>query len=44
VFINYRRESSDRTDFFKDKPPSTNPETQRGADVRETSDVTHVLV
>jgi hypothetical protein len=44
VFINYRRESSDRTDFFKDKPPSTNPETQRGAGVRETSDVTHVLV
>src|SRR5947207_288339 len=23
VFINYRRETSDRTHFFKDKPPST---------------------
>ena len=44
VFINYRRESSDRTDFFKDKPPSTAPESQSGAGVRHTDDVTHVLV
>lgn len=43
VFINYRRQSSDRTDFVKGAPPSTAPERPgAGADVRHTADVVHV--
>jgi quercetin dioxygenase-like cupin family protein len=45
VFINYRREASDRTDFVKGQPPSTAPES-RGARDNEnwTNDVVDVAV
>lgn len=43
VFINYRPEASDRTDFVRGRPPTTTAETLGvGPDVRHTCDVADV--
>jgi quercetin dioxygenase-like cupin family protein len=45
VFLNYRRQSSDRTDFVKGSAPVTAPERAGvGPHVRRTADVVHVHV
>jgi hypothetical protein len=41
IFINYRREASDRTDFIKGQPPVTNPEARS---TRDTPINTHEVV
>jgi hypothetical protein len=45
IFINYRREASDRTDFIKGQPPVTNPEARSARDNRvDTNDVVDIAV
>jgi redox-sensitive bicupin YhaK (pirin superfamily) len=45
VFINFRREPSDRTSFWKDKPPTNAPEAMgQGEGILHTNDVEHVFV